>query len=234
MHNKNIVVIGGSHGIGAQIVHRCLARGASLTVVSRTRGELPVGDQLTHIEADVLSGDLTGEMFPAAIHGWVYCPGSINLGPIRSLSPQTMRDDFELNVVGAAQCLQLVLKALKAASQASVVLFSTVAVQHGFTMHTSVAAAKGAIEALTRTWAAELAPAVRVNCIAPALTDTPLSEKLLASEERRQAMAKMYPLGRYGQANDIAAAAEFLLSDASSWMTAQVLGVDGGLARLPK
>lgn len=112
--------------------------------------------------------------------------------------------------------------------------FSTVAVAQGMPMHTTVAACKGSIEALTRTWAAELSPDVRVNCVAPALTDTPLASRLLSNDARRQAMADMYPLKRFGQPSDIASAVSFLLSDRSSWITGQVIPVDGGLSTLHK
>ncbi|QDS86123.1 2,5-dichloro-2,5-cyclohexadiene-1,4-diol dehydrogenase [Rosistilla ulvae] len=234
MQDKNFVIVGGSHGIGAGIVRRCVERGAKVTVLSRGIGELADLPGVRHVPLDVTQRGPTADELPDSIDALAYCPGSINLGPLRSVTEQTLRDDFELNVVGAVRCMQACLAGLKSGASASVVLFSTVAVQQGLAMHTSVAAAKGAIEGLTRTWAAELAPKVRVNCIAPALTATQLSERLLATDEKRQAMAAMYPLGRHGEVDDIAAAAEFLLSDASSWITGQVLGVDGGLSSLRK
>ena len=228
MQGNNIVVVGGSRGIGFGIVQRLLARGASVTVISRTRGELSDSTQVRHILADMANSDAPLEGLPEVVDGLVYCPGTINLGPVRSVDCKVLREDFEVNVVGAVRSLQAAQTALKKSPAASVVLFSTVAVQTGFAMHTNVSAVKGALEGLTRTWANELAPKVRVNCIAPALTNTDLASRLLATEEKRKAMANIYPLKRYGEVDDIAAMAEFLLSDASSWMTGQILHVDGG------
>jgi NAD(P)-dependent dehydrogenase (short-subunit alcohol dehydrogenase family) len=137
-----------------------------------------------------------------------------------------------LQVVGAVKAIQGILPNLKQAENASVVLFSTVAVQSGFNFHTQVSASKGAIEGLTRALAAELAPGIRVNCIAPSLTDTPLAGKLLNSDEKKEANAQRHPLKRIGTPSDIASMAAFLLSGASSWMTGQVLHVDGGMSSI--
>ncbi len=239
MQSKQIVIVGGSHGIGLGITRRCVAAGAQVTVVSRTPGELgELGSAVNWIAGDVLQevpGDASaGDWMPEVVDGFVYCPGSIQLGPLRGVTLSTLRDDFELNVVGAVKYLQLALLSLKKSSSASCVFFSTVAVVQGLPMHTSVAAAKGALEALVRTWAAELAPTIRVNCIAPALTDTPLAAKFLSSDAKREAMAAKYALGRIGTIDDIAAAAEFLLGPDSSWMTGQALHVDGGLSTVRK
>lgn len=235
MQSKQIVIVGGSHGIGLGIARRCVAAGAQVTVVSRTQGELEeLGPAVTWIAGDVLQAELGGDWLPEVVDGFVYCPGSIQLGPLRGVSLSTLREDFELNVLGAVKYLQLALLPLKKASSASCVFFSTVAVAQGLAMHTSVAAAKGALEALVRTWAAELAPTIRVNCIAPALTDTPLAAKFLSSDAKREAMAAKYALGRIGTIDDIAAAALFLLGSESGWMTGQVLHVDGGLSTVRK
>lgn len=239
MQSKQIVIVGGSYGIGLGITRRCVAAGARVTVVSRTQGELGelesavqwiAGDALQDVPADGSASD----WLPEVVDGFVYCPGSIQLGPLRGVSLSTLRDDFELNVLGAVKYLQLALLRLKKSSSASCVFFSTIAVAQGLPMHTSVAAAKGALEALVRTWAAELAPTIRVNCIAPALTDTRLAAKFLSSDAKREAMAAKYALGRVGTIDDIAAAAEFLLGPDSSWMTGQVLHVDGGLSAVRK
>ncbi len=231
MHAKNIVIIGGSRGIGLGIVGRCASLGAKVTVLSRTVGELAQSAQVSHCPCDVITETAIGQYLPETIDGFVYCPGSINLATLRSVTPQVMRDDFELNVLGAVRCFQAALPAMKAAGKASAVFFSTVAVAQGLPMHSSVAAAKGALEALVRTWAAELSPHIRVNCIAPALTDTPLAERFLTTPEKRKAMDARYPLARIGQVDDVAAAAEFLLSTQSDWITGQVLGVDGGMSK---
>ncbi|MEZ4988427.1 MAG: SDR family oxidoreductase [Saprospiraceae bacterium] len=155
-------------------------------------------------------------------------PGSINLKPFRSLKPDAFREELELNLMGAVRCLQAVEKRFKGAAQASVVLFSTVAVQRGMPFHASIAAAKGAVEGLTRALAAEWAPQVRVNAIAPSLTDTPLAEKLLNTPEKMQAAAERHPLQRYGAAAEIAALACFLLGKEAGFITGQIIHADGG------
>ena len=169
---------------------------------------------------------------PEEVQAAAYCPGTITLKSLRALTAEEFRRDLEINVVGAVRFLQAVQPRLagREGRPASVVLFSTVAVAQGMPMHASVAAAKGAVEGLVRSLAAEWAPKVRVNAIAPALTDTPLASRLLSSPEKRDAMAARHPLKRLGTAADAAAMARFLLSEESGWMTGQVLAVDGGLS----
>ena len=213
MSQKNYVVIGGSHGIGLGIVERLASSGDNIiSVVSRTAGGLSELSSVVHVQADVIKDKISASQLPDSIHGLAYCPGSINLGPVRGLKPEAMLMDYELNVVGAVKCLQTSLPAMKAAASSSMVMFSTVAVSQGLPMHASVAAAKGAVEGLTRALAAELAPKIRVNCIAPSLTDTPLAERLLSSDQKRAAMAERHPLKRVGTVDDIASLAEFLLT----------------------
>ncbi|MDB4472984.1 SDR family oxidoreductase [bacterium] len=186
---------------------------------------------------DFTSENLDFSNIPDIVHGVVYCPGTINLRSFRALKPADFVTDFEVNLLGAVKFLQGCLPALKkgaAEKTASVVMFSTVAVSQGLSMHASVAAAKGAVEGLTRSLAAEWAPKIRVNCIAPALTDTPLASRFFSSPENREAMAVKYPLGRTGLPTDLAATARFLLTNESSWMTGQVLAVDGGMSTLRK
>ncbi len=230
MSQKNYVVIGGSHGIGLGVVQRFASSGDSITVVSRTLGGLSEVPNVVHVQADVTKDQISANQLPDSIDGLAYCPGSINLGPIRGLKPEALVWDYELNVVGAVRCLQASLPAMKAAASSSMVMFSTVAVSQGLPMHASVASAKGAVEGLTRSLAAELAPNIRVNCIAPSLTDTPLAKRLLSSDQKRAAMAERHPLKRVGTVDDIASLAEFLLADGSSWITGQVIGVDGGMS----
>ncbi len=182
MPEKNYVIIGGSHGIGLGIVKRLIARQANVTVVSRTNDQLVELPEVTHVSADVTKDEIASDRLPDAIDGLAYCPGSINLGPVRGVKLSAMMDDYELNVIGAVKCLQAALPAMKAADTSSLVMFSTVAVAQGLPLHTSVAAAKGAVEALTRTLAAELAPKIRVNCVAPALTATRLADRFLSSD----------------------------------------------------
>ncbi|MFY9253173.1 MAG: SDR family oxidoreductase [Fuerstiella sp.] len=232
MSTKNYVVVGGSKGIGHGIVRRLLNDGHHVTVLSRTWDHQDL--DVNHIIFDVALDDLNSDQLPGEIHGLVYCPGSINLKPFRALSPDAFRQDFELNVVGAIRVVQAGLNAVKASGSGSIVMFSTVAVGQGMPAHASIAASKGAIEALTRTLAAEFSPDVRVNCIAPALTNTPLTARFFSDEARAAALGEKYPLARTGTVDDIAAAACFLLSPDSSWMTGQILAIDGGLSSVRK
>jgi NAD(P)-dependent dehydrogenase (short-subunit alcohol dehydrogenase family) len=227
---KHFVIAGGSHGIGIEIVKQLLDQGHKVTCVSRTEPELQ-HSQLHFIAHDFLSGQEMPEI-TGAVDGVAYCPGSINLKMFRSLKPEEFLLDFELNVMGAVRLLQKLQIGLKAVPGSSVVLFSTVAVQQGMAFHSSIAAAKGAIEGLTRSLAAEWAPAIRVNAIAPSLVETPLSAKLLSSPEKAEASAKRHPLARVGKPEDIASMAVFLLGEQSGWITGQVMGIDGGMSAI--
>lgn len=228
---NNYVIIGGSSGIGKAIVETLESEGRN---VIATYNNNPVEDrsQVKYHKLDVTSGSLELEDLPEEIHGIAYCPGSINLKPFHRLKEEDYVSDFQLQVVGATKIIKQLLPRLKKADQASIVLFSTVAVQSGFTFHTQVSISKGAIEGLTRALAAELAPAIRVNAIAPALTDTKLAGKLLSTPEKVQYHADKNPLKRVGSPQDIADAAVYLLSDKSSWVTGQILKVDGGFGSL--
>lgn len=226
----SFLVIGGSKGIGKACVESLLEEGKEVIVASRSKDEishLPI----EHIELDV-TGDVSSlEGMYDKLEGLVYCPGSINLKPFHRLTESDFQADFDLNVLGAIRCIQAVLPALKEGS-GSIVLFSTVAVQQGMGFHASVAVSKGAIEGLTRTLAAELAPGIRCNAIAPSLTDTPLAAGLLNHEKKREANAERHPLKKIGSPEDIASLAVHLLSDKGSWITGQVFGVDGGMSRV--
>ena len=227
---KHYVIAGGSHGIGLEIVQQLLNSGHQVTCISRTAPSIS-HSALNHITHDF---SITAEMpaIEGPIDGAAYCPGSINLKMFRSLKPEEFQQDFDLNVMGAVRLLQKMQPGLKAVQGSSVVLFSTVAVQQGMAFHSSIAAAKGAIEGLTRSLAAEWAPSIRVNAIAPSLVETPLSAKLLSSPEKAEASAKRHPLGRVGRPEDIASLAVFLLGEQSGWITGQVMGVDGGMSIL--
>lgn len=227
LSGKNILVVGGSRGIGAALVKQAEALGATVYQASRTA----TGPRSAQIDA-AHPFKFPDGFLPEELHGLVYCPGSINLKPLASLKLETMQDEFSLNVLGAFQALQQSLKALKR-GKGAVVFFGTVAARVGMPFHTSIAAAKGGLEALARSAAAELAPTgVRVNVIAPSLTDTPLAGSLLDTEDKRVGGAKRHPLGRVGTPEDMAEAACFLLSDASGWITGQTLGIDGGMSTL--
>jgi NAD(P)-dependent dehydrogenase (short-subunit alcohol dehydrogenase family) len=233
MANRNILVVGGSSGIGLAVVKELVAAGDNVWVWSRTTGALEGIAGITHHTVDVLADDeLPADQLPDQLSGLVYCPGSINLKPFRSFKPEDFRQEFEINVVGAVRCLQAVERKLKKSGDGAVVLFSTVAVQRGLTFHSAISAAKGALEGLTRALAAEWAPKVRINAIAPSLTDTPLAENLLATEDKRKASAERHPLKRVGEPAEVAAMATFLLGPSAAFMTGQVIGMDGGMSRV--
>jgi NAD(P)-dependent dehydrogenase (short-subunit alcohol dehydrogenase family) len=167
------------------------------------------------------------DFVPDTLDGLVYCPGSINLRPFVRIKPEQFIEDYNLQVMGAVKTFQAVIPRLKK-SKGAIVMYSTVAVQTGFNFHSMVAASKGAIEGITRSLAAELAPDIRVNAIAPSITDTPLAAKLLSSEDKKEANAQLHPLKKIGLPEDIAEMAAFMLSDKSSWITGQIIPVDGG------
>ena len=224
----NYIVFGGSRGIGSAVVESLVSQGHAVWSVSRN-GQAPSGAH--PIAWDAISDEPILDL-PSEIHGVVYAPGSINLKPFRGLKLEEFRADFELNAMGAVKALQACLPAMKTAGKASVVLFSTVAVQSGMSFHASIAMAKGAIEGLTRSLAAEWAPLIRVNAIAPSLVNTDLAARLLSTPEKVEASGKRHPLQRVGEPNDIASAVLFLLGEGSDWMTGQVLAIDGGMGSL--
>lgn len=230
--SKNYVIAGGSSGIGLAMVHQMLEEGHQVWVLSRNRNDLPQDDALHFIPIDLTNDEIDKDSLPDVVDGVAYCPGSINLKPFRSLKPEQFQEDFSINVLGAVKVLHATQRAMKKSTTPSVILFSTVAVGQGMAFHASIAAAKGAIEGLTRSLAAEWAPKIRVNCIAPSLTDTPLAANLLSSPEKREKSAERHPLKKIGQPQDISSLACFLLSDQAGWISGQVIGVDGGMARL--
>lgn len=227
---KNILLIGGSHGIGLALAKE-LENENSVFVASRTNENL-AGLKVTHIHFDATADTLDISKLPTVIDGLVYCPGSINLRPFRGLKPEAFEADLQINFIGLVKVIQAVLPNLNASQQASIVLFSSVAASMGMPFHTSVAAAKGAIEGFAKALAAEYAPKIRVNVIAPSLTDTPLADKFLSTEEKREKSALRHPLKRFGTSDDIAQMATFLLSEKSSWISGQIFHVDGGMSTL--
>ena len=227
---KNILLIGGSYGIGLAIAKEIQA-GNNVFVASRTNENL---DDLnvTYIPFDALNDTLDLSTLPAVIDGLVYCPGSINLRPFRGLKPEAFENDLQINFISLVKVIQSILPNLTASEQSSIVLFSSVAASMGMPFHTSVAASKGAIEGFAKALAAEYAPKIRVNVIAPSLTDTPLADKFLNNETKQEKSAERHPLKRFGKPDDIAQMASFLLSDKSSWISGQTFNVDGGMSTL--
>ncbi|MGB1186398.1 MAG: SDR family NAD(P)-dependent oxidoreductase [Flavobacteriaceae bacterium] len=225
---KNILLIGGSSGIGLATA-KLLIESHEVYIASRSSDSL-TGLDIHHLPFDVTTDDLSTLDLPAELSGLVYCPGSINLRPFKGLKPEAFEADFQINVMGFVKSLQAVLP--KLTTNSSVVLYSTVAVKVGMPFHASVAASKGALEGLGKSLAAELVPKTRVNVIAPSITNTPLADRFLNNEAKMEKSAQRHPLKRVGQADDIAALTRFLLSDESSWMTGQILGLDGGMSTL--
>lgn len=220
------LVVGAARGIGAAVVRKLRASGHEVIATSRE----PDGLHTTH--AFDARDPAPALDLPEKLDGVVYCPGTVNLKPFHRLSLQEIQQDLEVNALGAVRLLQLALPALKKSTTASVVLFSTIAVGTGMPMHASIALAKGAIEGLARSLAAEWAPRIRVNVIAPSLTDTPLVASLVSTPEKCEASAARHPLKRLGQADETAAWVEHLLGPAAGFMTGQIIRLDGGMSSL--
>jgi len=227
----NILTVGASSGIGSALAKQLIAAG------HRVYGTFNKTNQPTHGFAayqslNVLDENLELGFVPDPLDGLVYCPGSINLKPFIRIRPEDFMLVYQLQLVGAVKVIQACLPKLKNSTNPSIVLFSTVAVQTGFNLHSLVASSKGAVEGFTKALAAEFAPKIRVNCIAPSITDTPLAGTLLNTDEKKEANAQRHPLKKIGKPEDLANLAEFLLSEKSSWITGQVLHADGGISSL--
>lgn len=226
--SKTIVIIGGSHGIGKSLIE-ILPSDYSIYAVSRTP-EVAPSPNVTHYQADITQASLDSIPFPESIDGLVYCPGSIMLKPFKMLGMDTFTDEMNLNFFNLVRVTRHLIERVN--SGGSIVYFSTVAARTGMPFHTSIAAAKGAIEGFALSLAAEYAPKLRVNVIAPSLVDTPLAARLLNNDRKKEQMAERHPLKRVGQPADIASMAAFLLSPQSGWITGQVIGIDGGMSTL--
>lgn len=227
---KNILLIGGSYGIGLALAKE-LQFDNRVFIASRTNENI-VDLNVTHIPFDAATDTLDTTLLPESIDGLVYFPGSINLRPFRALKMEAFENDMHINFFNMVKVLQTVLPNLTASTQSSVVLFSSVAASMGMPFHSSIAAAKGAVEGFAKALAAEYAPKIRVNVIAPSLTDTPLANKFLNSDEKKEKSAQRNPLKKVGSAKDLAQTASFLLSDKSSWISGQIFHVDGGMSTL--
>ena len=236
---NRIIIIGGNSGIGRALAERAAKRGLQPYLIGRNGAQLAEVAAATnglHAEADVLdeaafAAAVSAACVDAEIEALAYCVGSIDLKPLRQLSGDAMVNAFRLNAVGAAIAAREAAPALKTAKGA-MLMFSTIAVAQGFASHAIVSAAKGAVEGLTRALAAEWAPHVRVNAIAPSLTATPLAASITANEKMAEAIAGLHAIPRLGTADDHAALADFLLSRESGWITGQIFAVDGGRSRV--
>jgi NAD(P)-dependent dehydrogenase (short-subunit alcohol dehydrogenase family) len=225
---KTYLIIGASSGIGLQLATTLAAEGHK--VIGTYNTHTKENSNIVYHKLNVQDETVDLSFLPEAIDGLVYCPGSINLKPFGRIKPEDFTNDFNLQVGGFIKVLQAVQPLLKKSEHAAVVVFSTVAVQVGLPFHTQVSASKGAIEGLTKALAAELSPSIRINCIAPSLTDTPLAASLLNTEEKKAANALRHPLKKIGTAADIANMASFLLSEKAGWITGQIMHVDGGMS----
>lgn len=230
--SKKYVVVGGSSGIGLSLTRLLVEQGSEVFVVSRNADNLDNLNNVKHIAHDVTSTDELSIEGLDALDGIAYCPGTINLKPFHRMKREDFIEDFDVNVLGAIKTIQNLLPQLKKSDLPSIVLFSTVAVAQGMGFHASVAASKGAIEGLTKSLAAEFAPRIRVNCIAPSIVNTPLAGRLLATPEKQEASGKRHPLARIGEPEDISEMAAFMLSDKSGWITGQIIGIDGGMSAI--
>ncbi|HUH73372.1 MAG TPA: SDR family oxidoreductase [Chitinophagales bacterium] len=228
----NYLIIGASSGIGKALALQLAEAGHFVYGTFYKNEIISTHPNIQYHQLNVLENDISFDFLPEALAGVIYCPGSINLRPFSRIKPEDFLNDYKLQVIGAIKTIQAVASKLKKTDNAAIVLFSTVAVQTGLPFHSQVSASKGAIEGLTKALAAEYAPKIRVNCIAPSLTDTPLAASLLNSEQKKEANAQRHPLKRVGTTDDIVHMIDFLLSPKASWITGQIMHVDGGISTL--
>ncbi|MCU0415865.1 MAG: SDR family oxidoreductase [Cytophagaceae bacterium] len=224
----NYLFIGNSSAIASSVQKHIDSSSHNLWTVGRSTSDIASAHHHTWSSVE---DPLPTDFLPDTLHGFVYFPGTINLKPFHRTSEEDFLSDYKVNVLGAVRSLQWAMGSLKKGN-GSVVLISSVAATTGMGFHSSIASAKSALEGLARSLAAEWAPHIRVNAVAPSLTDTPLAEKFLSSEDKRQASIKRHPLSKIGAPDDIASAINFLLQPSSAWMTGQVIAVDGGLSSL--
>lgn len=227
---KNYLIAGGSSGIGLQILQQLSDNNNHIVAFGRNIENHQNTQHVAWHRVNILDEVPLFPQISVPLHGLVYCPGTINLKPFRALKPEDFINDIQTNVIGAVKTIKQYLPNMQHQEGASVVLFSTVAVAKGMPFHASVASAKGAIEGLSKSLAAEFAPHIRVNAIAPSLTQTPLAEKLLNTEQKITAAAERHPLKKIGSAADIAQAVIYLLQ--ASWVTGQIIHVDGGMSTI--
>tara|TARA_B100000575_G_C23121198_1_gene648899 strand:+ start:234 stop:959 length:726 start_codon:yes stop_codon:yes gene_type:complete len=237
MKNKIILVFGGTGSIGKSLSEKLKKDDYSPVIISRNENELKTISEEIGCDyriCDVLDTEQIkkiSEEFNGKVFGIAYCVGSINLKPLKLASEEEFINSFKVNTLGAINTIKYNQESLLI-NQGSILLFSTIAVKQGFTNHTIVSTAKGAIEGLTLSLAAEFAPKIRVNCIAPSLTDAKMTQKLISNENIRKAIENMHPLPKIGQGNDFSDIGSFLLSDKNNWITGQIFHIDGGRSTL--
>jgi len=228
---KRFIVAGGSSGIGFELV-KLLSINNKVIVLARNEREISKLNNVSFINVDFADNNNNLPIIDEPIDGLIYAPGTINLKPFKSFKFEEINADMQINFFGAVKFIQAYLPQLQKSNSGSIVFFSTVAVQTGMSFHSSIAAAKGAIEGLTRSLAAELAPKIKVNCIAPSLTNTPLAEKLISNEIRLKTAEERHPLKRIATAYEIAKSAAWLLDEDNTWMTGQIIKIDGGISTI--
>ncbi|MBK77827.1 MAG: oxidoreductase [Flavobacteriaceae bacterium] len=233
IENKNIFIVGGSSGIGLSLIKQISSKN---NIYSASRNDNNLNEyNVKHIKYDSVNDlEMDTSILPEKIDGFVYCPGSINLRPFNSLKIESFLEDYKINFLGAIKSLKIILPLMQKSDNSSIVFFSTVAVSTGMPFHSSISSSKGAIEGLTRSLAAEFAPNIRVNSIAPSIVKTNLSEKFLNSDLKIEKASERHPLGRIGKVEEISKLAAYLLSDDSRWVTGQVINIDGGIGSIRK
>ena len=233
IENKNIFIVGGSSGIGLSLIKQISSKN---NIYSASRNDNNLNEyNVKHIKYDSVNDlEIDTSILPEKIDGFVYCPGSINLRPFNTLKIESFLEDYKINFLGAIKSLKIILPLMQKSDNSSIVFFSTVAVSTGMPFHSSISSSKGAIEGLTRSLAAEFAPNIRVNSIAPSIVKTNLSEKFLNSDLKIEKASERHPLGRIGRVEEISKLASYLLSDDSSWVTGQVINIDGGIGSIRK
>ena len=233
IENKNIFIVGGTSGIGLSLIKQISSKN---NIYSASRNDNNLNDyNVKHIKYDSVNDlEIDTSILPEKIDGFVYCPGSINLRPFNTLKIESFLEDYKINFLGAIKSLKIILPLMQKSDNSSIVFFSTVAVSTGMPFHSSISSSKGAIEGLTRSLAAEFAPNIRVNSIAPSIVKTNLSEKFLNSDLKIEKASERHPLGRIGKVEEISKLAAYLLSDDSRWVTGQVINIDGGIGSIRK
>lgn len=235
MSKRNILIIGASRGIGFGITEKLLEDGDNVYTLCRTKFDnltLTQKDKIIkHYEFDVTT-EFTLTDLPETLDALIYCPGNINLKPFPRLKVQDFYDDLNLNLFGAIKILNQTINLLKKGNNPSVLMFSSVAVKLGMSYHSSTSSSKSAVEGFIKSLASEYAPTIRFNAIAPTLTDTPLASQLLSNEEKRKQLADRNPLKRIGKVEDIVEMSLFLTSDKASYISGQIIAVDGGMNTL--